>query len=468
MVVGQTGEYVDVVVLGGGPGGYSAAIRAAQLGRSVVLVEQDRVGGVCLNEGCIPSKALLSASALYSRIRAASAMGIDSEARVDFGRLSSWKDGVVRRLSTGVEHLLKRYGVEVKIGTAHFASDHRVAVEHESDFEFVDFGGAVVATGSRALPLDGIAFDGVSVLTPEGALALRQLPARVAIAGGGYIGLEIATAYSRLGASVTVVHSGERPFPELDQPIAQAVVRGLRALGVELLNGARVEGIGDGLVRIAGSDGAKREIPSDTLVIAAERAPNTEGLGLDRTSVHLDEHGYIAIDARCRTSARSIYAVGDVTQGPLLAHRAIAQARVAAEALAGLSSGYDVSAIPRVYFTEPEVMSVGLTEEDARAQGVQAVSARFPFGASGRAATLDDQQGSLQVVAERSSGRVLGIHGAGNGVAELAGEATLAIELGATLDDLSLTVHPHPSLSEAIPEAAWLALDAPLHVFRGH
>ena len=417
MVVGQTGEYVDVVVLGGGPGGYSAAIRAAQLGRSVALVEQRRIGGVCLNEGCIPSKALLSASALYSRIKAASAMGIESEARVDFERLSSWRDGVVQRLSTGVEHLLKRYGVEVKIGTAHFASDHRVAVENGSDFEFVDFGGAVVATGSRAQPLDGIAFDGASVVTPEGALALRQLPARMTIAGAGYIGLEIATAFSRLGTSVTVVHNDERLLPELDPAIAQAVGRGLRRLGVELLNRAQVQGFGGGLVRIAGSDGVTREIPSDTLVIAVERAPNTEGLGLDRTSVQLDEHGYIGIDARCRTSARSIYAVGDVTPGPLLAHRAIAQARVAAEALAGLSSAYDVSAIPRVYFTEPEVMSVGLSEENAGSQGVQTVSAHFPFGASGRAATLDDQQGSLQVVAERSSGRVLGIHGAGNGVA---------------------------------------------------
>jgi dihydrolipoamide dehydrogenase len=260
MVVGQTGEYVDVLVLGGGPGGYSAAIRAAQLGRSVILVEQRQIGGVCLNEGCIPSKAILSASQLFSRMRTAAAMGIDADPRLDFARLRSWKDGVVQRLSIGVEQLLKRYGVIVKMGTAHFASDHRVAVERGSDFEFVDFGGAIVASGSRALPLDGVPFDGSTVVSPEQALALERPPDRMAIAGAGYIGLEIATAFSRLGVRVTVVHSAERPFPELDPAIAQVVGRGLRKLGVELINEAQVQAFTNGVLRVRFNDGAVREL----------------------------------------------------------------------------------------------------------------------------------------------------------------------------------------------------------------
>jgi dihydrolipoamide dehydrogenase len=466
MVVGQTGELVDVLVVGGGPGGYSAAIRAAQLGRSVTLVERSRVGGVCLNEGCIPSKALLSASKLYRQIQAAAVLGIDAEPLLDFARLQQWKAGVVDKLSLGVTQLLDRYKVKVKTGTAYFASEHRVSVERAEEFEFLDFSAAIIATGSRTADVEGLLLDGASVLTPEQALALDHLPGSCAIVGATYIALELATAFARLGSAVTLVAEEQQMLSDLEPALAQAVSHGLRNLGVEFRLGQRAGGYHKGKLQLAGGDGKAQTVAAEIVVIAGGRAPNSDGLGLEEAGVHLAEDGRIVVDSCCRTSARSIYAAGDVVPGPLMADRAIAQGRVAAEAICGLPAAFDPSAVPLVYFTEPELMSAGLTEAAAREAGYTVMSARFPFAASGRAATLTEQQGGLQVIAESGSQRVLGIHAAGPHASELAGEATLAIEMGATLQDLALTIHPHPTLSEAIPEAAWLALDMPLHVFR--
>ena len=468
MVVGQTGEYCEIVVIGGGPAGYSAAIRAAQLGRSVTLVERAAIGGVCLNEGCIPSKALLSASRSLSRMRDAASMGIEVEARLDFTRLRSWRQRVVDKLSGGVSQLLNHYGVNVLHGVARFVNDRRIAVERGESFEFVEFGGAVIASGSRPLAPEGITF-GESVVSPEQALALERLPARIAVLGGGYIGLELATAYRRLGAIVTVVERGERVLPELDTALSHAVAAGQRRLGIDLRLRTRARRYAEGIVSLesfgSARDGAA-DLAADIVIAAERRAPNTDDLGLERAGVRLDDTGHIAIDAQCRSSRASICAAGDVTNGPPVAQRGIAQGRIAAEVLAGLAAAYDPAALPLVCFTEPEVMSAGLTEGEAQAAGLRTLSARFPFGASGRAATLNEQQGFLHIVAGAESRRVLGIHAAGPLVSELAGEATLAIELAATLDDLALTIHPHPSLSEAIPEAAWLALDMPLHIAR--
>ncbi|HTE86271.1 MAG TPA: dihydrolipoyl dehydrogenase [Dehalococcoidia bacterium] len=463
MVVGQTGEQVDVLVVGGGPAGYSAAIRAAQLGRSVALVERSRIGGVCLNEGCIPSKAMLSASRLYRLIGRASVMGIDADPQLDFARLRAWKDGVVQRLSSGVSKLLERYKVEVKAGTAYFASPHRVSVDLGDRNEFIDFQGAIVATGSHATA-GGQEFDGRNVLTPEQALSLAHLPPTVAIVGSDYVAVELATAFARLGSSVTLVAEAKTPLPELEPALGQAVARGLRELGVETRTGRTVRSYGKGKLTLSG--GKSDAIAVEIVILAEGRAPSTEGLGLQEAGVHLDDGGAIDVDESCRTSSHTIFAAGDAVAGPMLADRAIAQGRVAAECLCGLPSAYDPAALPLAYFTEPEVMSAGLTEAAAREAGYETLSARFPFGASGRAATLAEQQGSVQVVAEKGTERVIGVHAAGPYVSELAGEATLALELGATLQDLALTIHPHPTLSEALPEAAWLALGAPLHVFR--
>ena len=468
MVVGQTGEYRDILVIGGGPAGYSAAIRAAQLGRSVTLVERTQIGGVCLNEGCIPSKALLSASRALSQLQEAATMGIDAQPRLDFSRLQTWKQSVVAKLSGGVTQLLQRYGVTVLTGTARFVNERRVAVEQGERFDFIEFGGAIIATGSRPLAPDRLTF-GESLLSPEQALGLPALPKRIAVLGGGSIALELATACRRLGSEVAVVEQGERVLADLDPSLSRAVAVGLLRLGIDVRLRTRVRGYAEGMLSLealgSGSNGAP-ELAADVVIAAGRRGPNSDDLSLDRTGVRVDERGYVLLDTQCRSTRASIGAAGDVTSGPPVAQRGIAQGRVAAEALCGLASAYDPAAVPLVCFTEPEVMSVGTSEAQAQADGVQTSCPRFPFGASGRAATLDEQHGFLQIVADAATGRVLGIHAAGPLVSELAGEAALAIELGATLDDLALTIHPHPSVSEAIPEAAWLALDMPLHVFR--
>ena len=458
MVIGQTGEHVDLAVVGGGPGGYSAAIRAAQLGRRVVLVERGAIGGVCLNQGCIPSKALLSAAQLADRVRHGGTIGIDAQVVVDLPRLQAWKRGVVTRLAGGVRTLLDRWGVRVVEGTARLAGERRLAVDTGEDVTFFEFDSAILATGSRAADTGG--------LTPEQALDLEEMPRRLVVVGGGYVGVELATAFARLGSTVTLLVAEEGVLPELDEPLlGRAVVAGLRRLGVELRTGVRVEGIKGGGVTYS-LHGSPASEAADVVVDAARRLPNTEDLSLPLAGLRPLEDGTLRVDARQRTGAHHIYAVGDITPGAMLAHRAIAEGRVAAEVAAGLRSAMDPMVIPLAFFTEPEVLAVGLSERAARALGQDVVSARFPLAASGRALTLDETDGFVRVVAERGSGRLLGIQAAGPGATELAGEAALAIEMTATLDDLALTLHPHPTVAESLVEAAELALGRPRHLFR--
>ncbi|MGH2584169.1 MAG: dihydrolipoyl dehydrogenase [Dehalococcoidia bacterium] len=458
MVIGQTGERVDLVVIGGGPGGYSAAIRAAQLGRTVALVERDAIGGVCLNHGCIPSKAILSAARLASRAQHAATMGIDATVAVDLSRLQAWKRGVVDKLATGVRGLLDRWGVRTIRGTGRFSGERRVAVDTGEDVIFVEFGAAVLATGSRPVTTGG--------LTPEQALDLEELPPRLTVIGGSYIAAELATAFARLGSAVTLLCPEERLLPELDEPLlSRAVAGGLQRLGGEVIRSVTIEGIEDGMVAYR-TDGGSTSVGADLVIDAARRVPNTADLGLEHAGVRLLGDGTIAVDAQCRTSAHHIFAAGDITPGPALAHRAIAQGRVAAEAAGGLPSALDATVLPLAFFTEPEVAAAGLSERAARGQGYDVIAARFPFGASGRALTLEEPDGLVQVVAERAGGRLLGVQIAGPVATELIGEAALAIEMTATLEDLALTLHPHPSLAESFVEAADLALGRPRHLFK--
>jgi dihydrolipoamide dehydrogenase len=464
VVVGEMAESVQVVVVGGGPGGYAAALRVAERGRRVVLVERGEIGGTCLNVGCIPSKVLIHAADVAASGPAASRMGIDLTATVDMSRLRSHMDDVVHGLTSGVAHLLKAAGVEVVAGSAQLRSGSRLAVDTAHEVRYFDFEHCILATGSRPVDLPHLRVDGARVLDSEGALALDEVPATMAVVGGGYIGVELGTAYAKLGAAVTIVELEDRLLPLMEPLLGRAVRRRLDALGVRVLTGARAgELTGSGLA-VSNGEGDE-DVPADRVVVCVGRRPNTDGIGLEAAGATVDGAGRVVVGPDRRAADR-LFAIGDITDGPALAHKATAEAAVAAAAACGEPASFDVLAIPQVVFSDPEVVSVGATLAEAKAAlGDAARAFRFPFTAGARAKTLDRADGFCQVVAD-GDGTVVGVHLAGVGVSELAGEAALAVELGATVEDLAATVHPHPTMSEAIAEAAMGVAGTPLHVSR--
>jgi len=474
VVVGEVATGVDLLVVGGGPGGYSAALRAAAAGRTVTLVERDRIGGVCLNVGCIPSKALIHVADTAALPAEAAAIGVDLEASVDLDRAQSWIGDIVGRLTGGVEQLLRDAGVTVATGTARFATARRMAVTRGDDAAFYEFGSVVLATGSRPVELASLPFDGRRVLDSTAALALRRVPRQLTVVGGGYIGVELGGAFAKLGTEVTIVELADQLLPGMPTGLARVLERALRARGVTIRLGTKVLGIdGDDLV-VEGPTGEAR-LPlgeaGGVVVVAVGRRPNTDSLGLAGAGIPLDLDGRVVVAAD-RRAAADVYAIGDITPGPALAHKAMAEAEVAVAAAGGRRAAFDPAAIPAVVFSDPQVATVGLTAEQATEAGVDATSFRFPLSASGRALALARPEGYVELVAERGDhtaaggGMVLGVHMVGAGVAELAAEAALAVEMGATVEDLALTIAPHPTLSEALAEAAMGALGRPLHVRR--
>ncbi|HEY3239688.1 MAG TPA: dihydrolipoyl dehydrogenase [Acidimicrobiia bacterium] len=464
MVVGEVATGTDVLVIGGGPGGYAAALRAADLGKSVTLVERDRLGGVCLNVGCIPSKALIHAADLAASGAEAATMGVDLTAAVDMPAVQAWIAGIVARLTGGVDQLLRAAGVTVVTGTARFATAKRVAVWHNDDARFFEATSTIIATGSRTVALPELPFDGRRVLNSTGALALDRIPHRLVVVGAGYIGVELGTAFAKLGAEVTLVELTDRLLPGMPAGPARVVERALRTRGVGLHLGTKALGLdGDDLV-VEGPQGEHR-LPAEAVVVAVGRRPNTDTLGLEQAGVRLDPEGLVPVDP-ARRAARGIFAIGDVTTGPALAHKATAEAEVAALAAAGRPAAFDPATVPAIVFSDPAVATVGLTNEQAQEAGAETTSFTFPLAASGRAVSLGRTDGHVEVVAERGDGTVLGVHMVGPGVAELAFGAALAVEMGATVEDLALTIAPHPTLSEAIAEAAKGAAGRPLHIRR--
>lgn len=474
MVVGEVAVGVDLLVIGGGPGGYSAALRAAASGRTVTLVERDRLGGVCLNVGCIPSKALIHVADTAALPEETGAIGVDLQASVDLERAQSWIGDVVGRLTGGVEQLLRDAGVTLATGTARFATARRIAVTLGDDATFYEFGSVILATGSRSVELPGLPFDGEQILDSTAALALRRVPRRLTVVGGGYIGVELGGAFAKLGADVTIIELADQLLPGMPLGLARTLERALRARGITIRLGTKVlEREGDDLVIEGPSGVARLAIGGDAgddgvVVVAIGRRPNTDSLGLNQAGVRLDGDGRIDVAAD-RRAAKDIYAIGDITPGPALAHKATAEADVAVTAAGGRRAAFDPAAIPAVVFSDPQIATVGLTAEQAAEEGADATSFRFPLSASGRALAIGRPEGYVEVVAERGGtggGAVLGVHMVGAGVAELAAEAALAIEMGATAEDLALTIAPHPTLSEALAEAAMGALGRPLHVRR--
>jgi dihydrolipoamide dehydrogenase len=470
VVVGEVPTGTDVLVVGGGPGGYAAALRAASLGRSVTLVERARLGGVCLNVGCIPSKALIHAADLADSAATAADFGVKMTASVDMGAVQSWIGGVVERLTGGIGQLLRARGVTVVEGTARLTAPRRAAVWSEPGprtggegrSRFIEFGSVIVATGSRPVDLPDLPVDGERVLDSTGALRLDRIPPRLVVVGGGYIGVELGTAFAKLGSEVTIVELGPRLLPGLPEDLVGVVERGLRRRGVGIRTRTRAHGFdGDALV-VAGPEGEAR-LPADVAIVAVGRRPNTDGLGLELAGVHPGPDGLIHV-APDRRAGRGVYAIGDVTPGLPLAHKATAEAEVAGAAVAGRPGRFEPMAVPAVVFSDPEVVSVGMTVEQATEAGADVDSFRFPLAASGRALTLGRPEGHAQVVADRQDGVVLGVHLVGAGVSELAAGAALAVEMQAQAEDLALTIAPHPTVSEAIAEAAKGLTGQPLHV----
>jgi dihydrolipoamide dehydrogenase len=470
MVVGEFADAVDLLVLGGGPGGYAAAIRAAQLGRQVTLVERAGpagLGGVCLQVGCIPSKALIELADAMQRTRDLRAAGLDADGvAVSLERFQAWRRELCAGLARGVGELLDGGGVRLVHGEARFNRADRVAVRTPEDRAlFFEFEHAIIATGSRPAALPGLPFDGERVLDSTGALALPAVPESVAVVGAGYIGLELGTALAKLGARVTVVEALDRVLPTVEESLTAPVLRRLRALGVDLRLDTTAQRLEDGALVVVGPGGGEDRVEAQRVVVAVGRVPNTDDLGLAEAGVSVGADGLIEVGEDMRAADR-IAAVGDVVAGPALAHKATAEAAVAAEALSGRPAAFDARAIPIVIFTDPEIGSVGLSEAQAREAGLEPVAATFPFAASGRAGTLGARDGFTRIVADEATDRVVGVHVVGPHASELVAGGALAIEVMAAPGDVAATIHPHPTLGEGLREAAELMLGQPLHVAR--
>ncbi len=472
-MAGTYARTTDVAVLGGGPAGYMAAIRAGQLGRKVVLVERSELGGECLNRGCIPSKALIHAAQLYHAVRAEGPeIGVHaSDVSLDLATLMRWKGAVVAKERTGVATLLKSAGVTVLPGEARFTGPRTLDVTgRDGGHERVDFASAVIATGSVPISLRGFEVDGTTVLNAWQVLDLASLPASILVLGGGVSGCELGEFLAEAGVMVTIVELMPQLLPGLDPDLARELTSALTRLGVEVRTGARAlslqRGAG-GLSMEVESEGARVSLSAERLFVTVGKRPATEGLGLEEAGVACDaKTGFVGVDAQMRTNVPHIYAAGDVARPPMLAHKAYREGIVAAEAIAGRPTRFDFQVIPSVVFTEPELASVGQTKADAEKAGATVREARFPFAALGRAHASHATTGWLKIVGDEKSGRLLGVHAVGASVGEFAAEAAHAIEMGSTVRDVALTIHPHPTFSEALQEAAALWLDEPMHVAR--
>ena len=464
-------QSTDVVVIGGGPGGYVCAIRAAQLGLKTILIEREALGGICVSSGCIPSKALISMVKLYEKAKEGAPFGIMADGiRVDLPALQKWKDGVVTTLETGVANLCRGNKVQVIEGSAEVIDAKRVKVMTSSGTEEVMTKNLVIATGSKAMSLPGAEFDGSLILSSTEALALEKLPESMLVIGGGYIGLELATVYQKLGSKITIVELTDQLLPGTEPDLVRLPQRNLEKKGATIHLKSKVLS----LEKSARGVKARVSTPSGEVVVEASvalvsvgRAPLTAEMNLVGIGVKTDAKGYIVTDERMKTSAEGVYAIGDVRGQPLLAHKAMKEGAVAAEVIAGLPSAADWKTVPWAIFTDPEIAGVGLTEKAAVEAGLQVKRSRFSFGALGRALAAGEAEGFVRIISDAKTGLVLGVQIVGPEASNLISEAALAIEMGATVDDLALTIHPHPTLPEALMEAAEVAAGRPIHQMKG-
>ena len=459
----------EVVVVGAGPGGYAAAFYAADLGKKVILIEKEkRRGGVCLNRGCIPSKALLYATHQIVNSRESAHRGITfTEPKVELDKLRAWKEGIVAKLSGGVATLAKMRGVQVIAGRGYFEGSNKLRVETEQGQQFIEYEQAILAVGS--LPAMPKAFDlgNPRVMTSTEALEVEDVPENLLVVGGGYIGMEMSTVYAALGSKITLVEALDAILAGADADLARPVVANAKKMFKEIRLKSKVtkmSTVGKQIKVESEYNGEKLTELYDRVLVSVGRVANSKDLGLENTKVELDERGFVKINAHQQTADPSIYAIGDIAGGILLAHKAHKEARIAVENILGETASFD-SVIPAVVFTDPELAWCGLTEAEAKEKGIAYQVSKFPWSASGRALTFDRTDGVTKIIADSATDRIIGVGICGAGAGELISEAVLAMEMGATVEDIALTIHPHPTLSETLMEGADAYYGHATHIF---
>ncbi|OKL37258.1 dihydrolipoyl dehydrogenase [Domibacillus mangrovi] len=469
MVVGDFPIETDTIVIGSGPGGYVAAIRAAQLGQKVTIVEKENLGGVCLNVGCIPSKALLTAGHRFEQAKHSDDIGIIAEnVTVNFEKVQKWKGSVVKKLTGGVEGLLKGNKVEIVRGEAYFNDSNTLRVMTEDSAQTYTFKNAIIATGSRPIEIPNFKFS-KRVLDSTGALALQEIPKKLIVIGGGYIGSELSTAFANFGSEVTILEGTPEILGGFEKQMSALVKRSMKKKGVTIVTKAMAKSSEEteNGVKVTYEAGGKEEtIEADYVLVTVGRRPNTDELGLEGAGIKMTDRGVIEVDKQCRTSVENIFAIGDIIAGPPLAHKASYEGKIAAEAISGEKSEIDYIGIPAVCFTEPELATVGYTETQAKEENIDVTAAKFPFAANGRALALNSTDGFVKIVSRKEDGLVIGAQIAGTGASDMVSELGLAIEAGMTLEDIAMTIHAHPTLAEMTAEAAEVALGTPIHIVK--